>query len=91
MTEAIKFRPMTDVEKRLVRALALCTMHAATFDRRFAQSMKRESAQLEPKITEKQAETLRKLITRYRRQIRPDELPESERHLLEESKKGGES
>lgn len=74
-------RPMTEVERALVTALARCSFPVASPPKRFARDLASQ-ADATGEITERQAEHLRRLVARFRRQIRPSALPESERWLL---------
>lgn len=59
-------------------------------DRQFAQEIHRRADASAPEISEKQAAHLRRLVKRYRKKVRPADVPEAERHLIEDPK-GGES
>lgn len=79
------FREMTPAEVRLAYALFLCTFPCASWDKRFARDMHARATVAAPQISERQAAVLRRLTTKYRRQIRASDLPESERHLLDKA------
>ena len=82
MTKPVEYRPMAEAERELARALSGCKFTPASFDKRFARDMRGIAESLTPQVTEKQAALLRRMITRYRRQIQPASIPEPERHLL---------
>jgi hypothetical protein len=86
------FRPMTPDEQALARALkrgAFMVAGAESFERQFAQDIHRRADASKPEISEKQAQTLRQMITRHRAKVNPASIPEAERHLLSESKGRG--
>jgi hypothetical protein len=85
------FRPMTPDEQALARALRRGAFMVRVEDRRFAQDMAHRADLAKPELSEAQAAHLRRLVKRYRKKVRPADVPESERHLLEEPKKGGKS
>ena len=74
------WRPMTEDERKLALLLAAKSFTPGTADKRFARDIAQQAA-LE-KITDKQAAWLRRLVHKYRRQFRAEDVPEAERHLL---------
>lgn len=76
------YRPMTPVEQMLAAALGACSFSVGSFDKRFARTLAGEASAPDARISEKQSALLRTMVTRYRRQIRSQDIPESERHLL---------
>lgn len=82
MTAPVPMRPMSAEEIALAWALGRCTFSVGSFDKRFARNLSGAAIVDPPIISEKQAALLRTMVTRYRRQIRAADLPESERHLL---------
>lgn len=84
--EPIIRRPASADERALSSALARCSFSAGTFDKRFARDLNGQLQAPDAEITEKQAALLRKLVTRYRRQISEGSIPAPERHLLEQPK-----
>jgi hypothetical protein len=81
MTAAAPRRPATDAELALAAALARCSLPVGSSPKRFAREIRAQLDHLGT-ITEPQAAHLRRLVSTYRRQIRSDALPESERYLL---------
>lgn len=73
-------RVATPGEAQLIRALKGCRFPPASAAKRFARQLD------ETCVTELQMGWLRRLVTKFRRQIRPETLHEADRHLL---KKGG--
>lgn len=82
MSAKVPRRPMTKDEVQLARTLGHCRFPIASFSKRFARDMFSAAMIAEPTITERQAVYLRKMITKYRRQIAADSLPTAERWLL---------
>lgn len=76
------FRAMTVGEELMALALGGCRFSPGTFDKRFARDVAWQATQEPKQITEKQAALLRKMITRYRRQIRAGSLASEDRALL---------
>lgn len=81
-----RYRRMTDNERALARALSRVTFGLATAAERFANEIGGEARSMYPLITNRQANFLRNLVHRYRRQISPSALPPEERHLLVDPK-----
>lgn len=77
-------RPMTEAERALARALARCRFPVGSTPKRFARQLGHELTH-EALITERQAAYLRRLVSTYRRQIKPASIPEEERWLLTET------
>lgn len=63
------WRPMTENEQRLARALNCCTFPPGTNQKRFARNIAGQASAPEPKITDNQRSYLHKMVHRYRRQI----------------------
>lgn len=84
--EPAVYRAMTADEVALATALGRCSFSVGSFDKRFARDISAAAAVQQPLITAKQADLLRRLVTRYRRQIRATDVPEAERHLLTKPK-----
>lgn len=84
-------RAMTADELAMAFELRRCSFTPGSFDKRFSNGLYLDLSGAIPmgKITERQAALLPKLVTRYRRQIRPFGLPEHLRYLLtdEEARK----
>lgn len=76
------WRAMTGEEVCAALALSRCTFSIASFDKRFARSIGEQARTTAKLISPKQAVLLSKMVTRYRRQIRAEDLPASWRHLL---------
>ena len=64
-----KWRPMTDAEQTLAKALDNCTFVPGSNHKRFARNLAGQASAVDPKITDKQREYLHVLVHRYRRQI----------------------
>lgn len=62
-------RLMTEEEIETILALSACTFLPGSWDKRFVQDMTHEASQLNPLITEKQAQQLPRLRHRYRKQL----------------------
>lgn len=62
---------MTDQERSMAKALGQCSFLPGTFDKRYAGVFAFEAKRDQPEITEKEAELLRRMTYRYRRQIDP--------------------
>lgn len=74
-------RPATDSELALITALQGCRFPPASFSKRFAR-------ELDPaRVTDGQVAQVRRLVTKFRRQISPTAIHEADRHLLSKSKK----
>ena len=69
MRPAVQYRPMTTDECTMARALAEVTMVPGIPSKRFAREMAAESRSAVSQISARQAEVLRSLVYRYRRQI----------------------
>lgn len=82
-----RFRAMTDNERALAAALSRVTFAVASYAKRFARDIGSEARSEFPLISNGQANYLRNLVHRYRRQINPSSLPPEERHLLVDAKK----
>ena len=82
MSVGLMRRAMTPEEAALARALSRCSFNAGSFPKRFARELARQAERPEPQITDAQAASLRQHVTRFRRQIAPHFLPESERYLV---------
>jgi hypothetical protein len=65
-------RPMTADEIRMGEALGFCRVLPATFDKRVIGELAACARDEAPAITEKQALLLRRLVHKYRRQLRDD-------------------
>lgn len=65
-------RPMTDDERRMAIALGRCSFVPATAAKRFARKIAARAQLPEPKVSPGEADLLRRLTKRYRRQIAPD-------------------
>lgn len=81
-----RFRAMTDNERALAVALGGVKFPVGS-TARFARELRGEARSMYPLITNRQANYLRTLVHRYRRQINPSSLPRDERHLLLDPKK----
>jgi hypothetical protein len=79
-----EYRRMTADEHALALELDGCSFTPGSFDKRFARNLGGEarSPTGEGSITERQAGLLLKMVTRYRRQIRPGAIPGHLHHLL---------
>lgn len=78
--DPVVWRDMTLPESKLILALSGCRFTPGCFDKRFARDL---YGQLDGgRIAEKQAALLRKMVTRYRRQIRADAIAPEDQHLL---------
>lgn len=62
-------RLMTEGEISLILKLSACSFAPASWDKRFVRDMVHEASQLNPLITEKQAEQLPRLEHKYRKQL----------------------
>lgn len=69
-------RPPSERELALIRALKACRFPPASFAKRFAREIS------ETAITDGQAAQVRRLVSRFRRQIRAVDIHKSDRHLL---------
>jgi hypothetical protein len=69
---AAVYRAMTEAENRMATALGFVRVLPATFDKRFIGQMFACARDETPQITEPQALTLRRLMHKYRRQLRDD-------------------
>jgi hypothetical protein len=67
----VERRPMTDDERRMAIALGRCRFLPATFDKRFAFKLATRAELQAPKISLGEADLLRRLTKRYRRQLSP--------------------
>ncbi|MEX2155097.1 MAG: hypothetical protein WD825_17260 [Gemmatimonadaceae bacterium] len=93
---APQFRPMTEDERRMARALAGVTMIPGIPSKRFAGDIASEAASASAQISERQANALRSLVHRYRRQIpadvvalgQPIALTEQPQHDLDAAQQG---
>jgi hypothetical protein len=65
----VERRPMNDDERRMAIALGRCSFVPGTFDKRFARKIAARAEIHEPKISLGEADLLRRLTRRYRRQI----------------------
>lgn len=63
------WRPMTDNEIALARALWNCSFPPATAQKRFARNLAEQASAPDPKITDAQRRYLHVMVHRYRRQI----------------------
>lgn len=79
-----QLRPMTEDERRMAEVLGRCRILPGSPEKRFAGAMATLAAQHEPLITVRQAEWLRVLVHRYRRQIPADVV------ALAQAQEGGE-
>ena len=66
------YRPMTAEENTMATALGFVRVPSATFDKRFVGVLYAHARDPEPQITEPQSITLRRLVHKYRRQLRDD-------------------
>lgn len=82
MSDRAQWRPMTEPERAMARALGRCSYQPASMAKRFARDLAGQAEMAEPKITDKQLVLLRSFITKYRRQIRHEQLHEIDRDLL---------
>lgn len=80
--ERAVYRAMTPGEVRLALALGRARFTPGTFDKRFCREVAAEAREAMPNVTERQAALLRRLVTRYRRQIRATDLEDADRYLL---------
>lgn len=62
---------MTEAERQMGQALGRCAFVPASFDKRWCRAIAFVAAGEEPSITPKEAELLRTMVQRYRRQIEP--------------------
>ena len=67
----VERRPMTDDERRMAVALGRCRFVPATFDKRFGRAIAARAELEAPKISLGEADLLRRLTKRYRRQLAP--------------------
>lgn len=65
-------RSMTPDEAAMATALGMCRVLPATFERRFIARVAAAARDPLPEISDREALTVRRLVHRYRRQIRPD-------------------
>ena len=72
--ETANWRPMTDAERTLARALGCCTFLPASSQKRFARNIAAQAEAVDPQITDKQRRYLHIMVHRYRRQIPADVL-----------------
>ncbi len=68
-------RLMTEAEISTILRLSECRFSPGSWDKRFVRDMQHEASQLNPLITERQAEQLPRLAHRYRKQLAAQKEP----------------
>lgn len=70
------WRPMTDIEKRAAKAISPGKVRypVASPPKAIARSLSEQAEAAEPQITDKQAESMWRIVARFRRQIPDAEL-----------------
>jgi hypothetical protein len=82
MTQLVDRRPMSDDEILMARHLGCCSFLPASFDKRWSRALAGEADRQDPTITEKEAELLRRMVKRYRRQIDPAVVALADKPLM---------